>query len=178
LIFLEISLFSWVGLNLIGFTYTKKKIGEILGNTKVSQKDTETEDLSPKTKPKESKSEKTRLKPSVPSMPPLLKKWTQYCDKNDVKYGKNNLKYWEKKLQKRLTIEQQEAMYNAMNKGWKDFYLVSIEKSKYHKFLGKSLMMDRDCDSLMDIGFKENRFIYRFKNGSYQPQRSVNPTIL
>ncbi|CAA6802338.1 MAG: Unknown protein, partial [uncultured Sulfurovum sp.] len=31
-------------------------------------------------------------------------------------------------------------------------------------FLGKSLMMEKDCNTLIDIGFKENRFIYQFKN--------------
>jgi hypothetical protein len=25
-------------------------------------------------------------------------------------------------------------------------------------------MMDRDCDTLLDIGFKDKKFIYQFKN--------------
>jgi hypothetical protein len=138
------------------FIYTKKKIGEILGNATESHKSSKTEDLSPKSKPK---TPKTETKPST-----LLTQWLLYCDKKSIKYAKNNIKYWEEKLEKRLNIEQQEAIYNAIKKGWKDFYLIPIKESKYHKFLGKSLMMEKDCDTLIDIGFKEKRFIYRFKN--------------
>jgi hypothetical protein len=139
------------------FIYTKKKIGEILGNS-TSHKPLETEDLSSK---KETKEEKI-TKPKNEST--LLNTWLVYCDKNAIKYSKNNLHYWEKKLEKRVTIDQQEAIYNAIKNKWKDFYLVSIKDSKYHKFLGKSLMMEKDCDTLVDIGFKEKRFIYQFKN--------------
>jgi hypothetical protein len=155
------------------FIYTKKRIGEILGNGEVSQKSMETEDLSPKKaetksteieKAKVEKKVKTRLKPSVPHVPTVFDKWLEYCDKNSVKYGKNNLKYWEKKLENRLSIEQQEAIYKAINRKWKDFYLVSLKESKYHKFLGKSLMMERDCDTLLDIGYLNKKYIYQFKN--------------
>ncbi|CAA6825414.1 MAG: Unknown protein [uncultured Sulfurovum sp.] len=139
------------------FIYTKKKIGEILGTS------TESEASAPN-KPKTTKNETTRLKPSVPSVPILLEKWLLYCDKNAIKYSKNNLHYWNKKLENRLSIDQQKAIYTAMSRGWKDFYLVSIKESKYHKFLGKSLMMEKDCDTLVDIAFKEKRFIYQFKN--------------
>jgi len=140
------------------FIYTKKKIGEILGNA-TSHNTTKAEDKSPK---KEER--KTTLKPSVSSETNLLEKWLLYCDKNGIKYTQNNLKYWEQKLEKRVTLDQQEAIYKAMNNGWKDFYVVDIKKSKYHQFLGKSLMMEKDCDTLVDIGFKEGRFIYWFKN--------------
>jgi hypothetical protein len=143
------------------FIYTKKKIGEILGKCTKSLKCSETEDLSPK---KVEKVIKARLKPSVPSLPSVLVKWIAYCDKNGVNYGKHNLIYWEKKLEKRVSIEQEEAVYTAIKNKWKDFYLLPIKKSKYHKFLGKSLMMQRDCDTLMDIGFKENKYVYQFKN--------------
>jgi len=136
------------------FIYTKRKIGEILG------KSTESEDLAPNEPKKESKKEVTRLKPSTP----ILTKWIEYCDKNSIKYNKNNLKYWEKKIDKRLSIDQQNAIYNAINHKWKDFYLTPIKESKYHKFLGKSLMMDKDCDTLLDIGYKQSRYIYQFKN--------------
>ncbi|CAA6811518.1 MAG: Unknown protein [uncultured Sulfurovum sp.] len=135
------------------FIYTKKKIGEILGNS-TSQNPSETEDLSPK--------KETKTKPK--NEPKLLNSWLLYCDKNAIKYSKNNLKYWNKKLEKRLTIDQQEAIYNAIKNRWKDFYVVAIKDSKYHKFLGKSLMMEKDCDTLVDIAFKEKRFIYQFKN--------------
>jgi len=53
---------------------------------------------------------------------------------------------------------------SAIEKKWKDFYLLPIKESKYHRFLGKSLMMDRDCNTLIDIGFKDKKFIYQFKN--------------
>ncbi|MBU1668080.1 hypothetical protein KKC13_06640 [bacterium] len=135
------------------FIYTKKKIGEILGNATTSHK----KNATPK---KETKEATTEPK----NEPTLLNSWLLYCDKNAIKYSKNNLKYWNKKLENRVTIDQQEAIYNAIKKGWKDFYLVAIKDSKYHKFLGKSLMMEKDCDTLIDIAFKENRFIYRFKN--------------
>ncbi|CAA6807980.1 MAG: Unknown protein [uncultured Sulfurovum sp.] len=136
------------------FIYTKKKIDEILGTS------TESEASAPN-KPK---NETTRLKPSVPSVPPLLNQWLEYCDKKKINYAKNNLTHWEKKLEKRLTIDQQEAIYTAIKNGWKDFYVVAIKESKYHKFLGKSLMMEKNCDTLLDIAFKEKRFIYQFKN--------------
>ena len=55
-------------------------------------------------------------------------------------------------------------LYNDIKNKWKDFYLVSTKASKYHKFLEKSLMMEKDCDTLVDIAFKEKRFIYQFKN--------------
>ena len=106
------------------FIYTEKKIGEILGNA-TSHKTTKSEDKSPK---KEER--KTTLKPSVPNEPNLLEKWLIYCDKNAIKYSKNNLKYWEQKLEKRVTLDQQEAIYKAINNGWKDFYVVDIKKSK------------------------------------------------
>lgn len=143
------------------FIYTKKKIGKILGNSTTSQNRLETEDLSPKKVQNETK---VRLKPSVQSVPTLLSKWLVYCDQHAIKYNKNNLKYWNKKLENRLSIDQQEAIYNAMKNRWKDFYVVAIKDSKYHQFLGKSLMMEKDCDTLVDIAFKEKRFIYQFKN--------------
>ena len=140
------------------FIYTKKKIAEILGNN------VETEVSSPK-KAKEKEEPKATAQPkSIPTQAPLLKQWLEYCDKKRIKYAKNNIKYWEEKLKKRVTIEQKEAVYNAIDKGWKDFYVTPIKESKYHKFLGKSLMMDRDCNTLIDIEFKNNQFIYQFKN--------------
>jgi hypothetical protein len=110
------------------------------------------------------KESKAKLKPSVPSLPTVLSKWLDYCDKGGVKYGKNNVKYWDKKLDGRVSIEQQEAIYKAMDRGWKDFYLVEKKNSKYHKFLGRSLKMKRDCDTLLDIGYRDKTYIYQFKN--------------
>ena len=148
------------------FIYTKKKIGEILGNfmsqitTKKSPKLSKTEASTPK---KEQET-KTRLKPSVPSVPSVLKLWLEYCDKNRIRYNKINIKHWNKKLEKRVTIEQQEAVYKAINNKWKDFYITPKKESKLHKLLGKSLMMDKDCDTLLDIGYKNKKYIYQFKN--------------
>jgi len=139
------------------FIYTKKKIGEILG------KNTETEASAPN-KPKPVKNETTRLKPSTPSVPMLLTKWSEYCDKNKIRYTQKNLKSWEEKLKNRLTIDQQEAMYHAISKKWKNFYIVPIKESKYHQFLGKSLMMKKDCDTLIDIAYRDKKYVYQFKN--------------
>jgi len=133
------------------FIYSKKKLDEIFGNH------TETEALAPK-KPKEKKS-----KPKT-TTPPLLKLWFDYCDKNKISYGKSNISYWESQLKNRLTIDQQQAIYNAINKKWKNFYMVSTKESKYQKFLGKSLMMEKDCDTLLDIGYYHKKYIYQFKN--------------
>jgi len=107
---------------------------------------------------------KKSLKPSTPNMSPVLKKWLDYCDKNSIKYAPNNVKRWEKNLDKRISMDKEEAVYKAIGRGWKDFYMTPVKESKYHKFLGKSLMMDRDCDTLLDIGFKDEKFIYQFKN--------------
>jgi len=93
-----------------------------------------------------------------------LARWIIYCEKKSIGYSKNNLKHWLDKLNGRTTIEQIEAIHKAIDKKWKDFYLLPIKESKYHRFLGKSLMMDRDCDTLIDIGFKDKKFIYQFKN--------------
>ena len=97
-------------------------------------------------------------------MPSVLTKWLEYCDKNGINYGKNNLIYWENKLKNRLIIDQEEGVYNAINKKWKDFYIVPIKESKYHKLLGKSAMMERDCDRLVDICYRDKKYIYQFKN--------------
>ena len=143
------------------YIYTKKKIGEILGNTTENQNTSKTEDLSPK---KEKTESETKPKPSLLSVPSVLTKWIEYCDKNGIRYGKNNLIYWENKLKNRLTIDQEEAVYIAINKRWKNFYIRPIEESSYHKLLGKSAMMDRDCDTLLDITFRNGKYIYQFKN--------------
>ncbi|MCK4440750.1 MAG: hypothetical protein KAU90_02005, partial [Sulfurovaceae bacterium] len=94
-----------------------------------------------------------------------LARWITYCEKNRVRYNQNNLKHWLEKLNKRTTIEQIESVNKAINNKWKDFYLKPIKESPYHKFLGRSLMTnDRDCDTLIDISFKDNKFVYQFKN--------------
>jgi len=142
------------------FIYTKKKLGEILGNCNIFPNPLESEDSSPKN----SQKSKARLKPSIPNVPNVLKKWLEYCDKKGIKYQKNNLSYWEKKLKNRVTIDQQEAIYKAISRGWKDFYLTPQKESKYHKFLGKSLMMEKNCDTLLNLSLENKHYIYQFKN--------------
>ena len=144
------------------FIHTKKKVGEILGNCKKSLKRLETKALAPK-KPK-TKTDKARLKPSIPKQSNILKQWLDYCDKNGIRYNKNNTKYWQTKIKNRVTIEQQQAIYKAINSGWKDFYIVSLKDSKYQKLLGRCLMMEKDCDTLLDISYKDKKYIYQFKN--------------
>ncbi len=143
------------------FIYTKKKVGEILGKSTTSQKDSETVDLSQK---KTEIKRETESKPSEQSTSPILSKWLEYCDKRGIRYGKSNITYWENKLKNRLTIDQEEAVYNAINKKWKDFYIVSIKESKYHKLLGKSAMKEKDCHTLIDISYRDNKYVYQFTN--------------
>ena len=143
------------------FIYTKKKIGEILGQSTRSQEVEKKEDLAPK---KTEKKVEPKPTSSVPSVPPVLVKWIEYCDRNGIRYGKNNLTYWEKQLKNRLTIEQEEAVFTAMNNKWKKFYIRPIKESKYHKLLGKCAMMERDCDTLLNITYRDKKYIYQFKN--------------
>jgi hypothetical protein len=143
------------------FIYTKKKIDKILVNSTENQKPLKEELLVPK---KEEVVKPAKVITSVTTVPTILDKWLEYCNKNSINYTKSNLSHWENKLKKRVSIDKKEAVYNAINKGWKNFYIVSTEESKYHKFLGKSLMMEKDCNTLIDIGFKDNKFVYQFKN--------------
>ena len=170
------------------FIYTKKKIAEILGEVESKGKE---KVVIPKEKvevekPREkSVFEQTLLKnrinqkrvdsirKSILSIKGIekykfnhtaLARWITYCERNSIKYNQNNLKHWLEKLNGRTTIEQMESIHRAIKEKWKNFYISPIEESKYHKFLGKSLMTDRDCDSLIDIGKIDNRFIYQFKN--------------
>jgi hypothetical protein len=84
---------------------TKKKISEILGNCRDSLEGSESEDLSPKKEePKKERSD-TRLKPSTPSVPPVLKKWFEYCDERHIAYSKRNISYWQNQLNSRMTID-------------------------------------------------------------------------
>ena len=154
------------------FIYTQRKVGEILGNiaNQVDKIKPKVEKLKKALKPSKSKVSapnkeiEVNLKPSTPTMPPLLKQWIEYCDKESVKYNKNNIKHWEDKVKNRTTIEQQMGIYKAIESGWKNFYITPIKESKVHKLLGKSLMMEKDCDTLLDIIYKDKKYIYIFKN--------------
>ena len=149
------------------FIYTKKKIGEILG------KSTETEASAPnkpepvkkeEPTPKAEKKEEVVKEIEKTNTQILFTRWLEYCDKNKIRYTKSNVSYWQEKLKNRITIDQQDAIFNAVNKKWKNFYIAPIKESKYHQFLGKSLMMERDCDTLIDISYRGKQYVYQFKN--------------
>ena len=176
------------------FIYTQKKIDDILGRNDENSKDIPTPKEKPievkaEIKPKEERVkslfEETLINSQIQPKKvdairaSILKikgvekyifnhtafaRWVIYCERNAIGYNKNNLKHWLNKLNGRTTIEQIDSVHQAIGKKWKDFYLVPIKESKYHKFLGKSLMTDRDCDTLLDISFKDGKFIYQFKN--------------
>jgi len=139
------------------FIYTKKKIGKLLGNYQIRQKSIKIEKVFPK-KVKQSQKHEAKLKISV------LKQWIDHCDKNGIGYNQNNLKHWEKKVEKRLTIDQQEAIYTAIKNQWKNFYIKPVSASKYHKFLGQSLRLEKNCDTLLDITYRNKNYVYQFKN--------------
>jgi hypothetical protein len=106
------------------------------------------------------------IKTSTPAqqVSPLLNRWLEYCNKSHISYTKSNINYWENKLKNRLTIEKETAVYTAIKRGWKDFYIPSIKESKYHKFLGRSVRLDQDCHTLLDISYRNERYVYQFKN--------------
>jgi hypothetical protein len=95
----------------------------------------------------------------------LFGKWIVYCEKNSIRYSKNNLKHWLDRLDKRVTIEQKEAVKTSISRGWKSIYLKDKKESKYYKFLGKSIFLNNKLfNQLQDIDIIDNKFIYRFKN--------------
>ncbi|CAA6818912.1 MAG: Unknown protein [uncultured Sulfurovum sp.] len=142
------------------FIYTKKKVGELLGNIVkniTTPKVLKKENLKPK---------KEKIVSVKNDEAKLLQDWLTYCHKNAIRYSKNNLNSWNERLKNRSTLEQKEAIYTAIAKKWKNFYITPIKASKYHQFLGKSLMLEKDCDTLIDIDFREKYFYYKFKNRS------------
>ena len=172
------------------FIYTKKKLGELFGETD-EPKSTKEEALTP-IKEKEKKElpktafhlelekhplsqEKIKtIRKEILSLkdialyqfdPITLAKWIAYCEKNKISYHKSHTLNWIKKLNKRTTIEQKEAVYEAINKKWKDFYFQKIEDSPYQMLLGKNLFLDeKEYDTLLDIYVKNEVYHYRFKN--------------
>lgn len=95
----------------------------------------------------------------------IFAKWLGYCYKNSIFYTKNHIKNWLDILNGRTTIEAKEAINLSISNNWKNFFLKSISKSKYHHLLTQSLSIDgRYCDTLLDIDFKDNKFIYQFTN--------------
>jgi hypothetical protein len=144
------------------YIYTQKRVGEILGKI-VNQ----VSEIKPKIlKAKESIKEAitTPKKVIKEEESPILKQWIEYCKNSGIKYNKNNIKHWEDKVKNRVTVDQQIGIYKAINSGWKNFYITPLKESKVHKLLGKSLMMERDCDTLLDITYREKKYVYQFKN--------------
>jgi hypothetical protein len=159
------------------FIYTKKKVWELLGNIfKPTQINLKKSKPAPLAKKKKKNSLKTvESSPLKESKTTVLTDWLNYCNKNAIRYSKNNLNHWNEKLKNRTTLEQKEAVFTAVKRKWKNFYIEPVKESKYHKFLGKSLMLEKDCDTLVDIDFREERFYYKFKNriisSTVTPQR-------
>jgi hypothetical protein len=173
------------------FIYTKSKIGDILGQTvnePVVKKEEKIELV--KTPVKEEIKEKSSFEKNLIEAkitpkkitfirenilaiqkkekyqfnPDIFAKWMVYCENSAIRYSKNNLKHWLSKLNNRTSIEQDEAITKALQNRWKDFYLTPIKESKYHSFLGKSVMLEKNCDILKDIVFKDKKFVYIFSN--------------
>ena len=95
----------------------------------------------------------------------LFAKWIVHCEHNNIAYNSNNIKYWVKKLDKRTSLEQEEAVYKAIDSGWKDIYIDDVKKSKFHEYLGRSLKSDgKECLVLQDVSKKGDKFVYQFQN--------------
>jgi len=167
----------------IFFIYTQKKIANLFVK-KEKKESVATEKKEPKTTKSEfekslikhqiSPQRAKKIKANILSIKGIEKykfnqnvlvKWIIYCERKGVKYNTNNLKYWLNKMNNRTSIEQNQAVKKAISEKWKDFYLPPISKSPYHKLLGKSLISEgKECDTLLDIGTRDNKFILQFKN--------------
>jgi len=186
------------------FIYTKKKICEILGNStevsskeKVQEEATKAEEKAPK-KQEKSLFEKTLIAKKIKQTriyairkmilsikeissyrfnPKALADWIIYCEKNRIRYSQKHINNWLKKLDKRSSIEQYEGIYQAMNRKWKDFYMLDIKDSKNHHFLGRSLFFDNCyCEKLMDLTKYKDIFSYQFMNIRFKSEHS--PDVL
>ena len=102
-----------------------------------------------------------------------LGNWIAYCEDNRIKYSQKHIENWLKRLDKRSSIDQHESIYKAINKKWKDFYLVEIKDSKNHRFLGQSLFFnDRYYEELVDLTKYKELFIYQFNNIRFKSEHS------
>ena len=96
-----------------------------------------------------------------------LIKWIVYCEKNSIRYTKNSLREWIKKLDGELIIEQFQAVNKAIYRKWKNFYPITAKESDYQRFLGRNIKLN----DIIHIGLKdvyineERRAIYQFKDG-------------
>ena len=165
------------------FIYTKRKIGDILGQI-IGKPTVKKEEIKEEPKEKTSFEKKlieAKVKPKKIAFireeilaiqkkekyqfnADIFVKWIIYCENNAIRYSRNNLKHWMCKLHKRTTIEQDEAVVKALYSKWKDFYPTPLKESKYHFFLGQNLMLEKDCDTLTDIRLKDKKFEYIFTN--------------
>ena len=100
--------------------------------------------------------------------PLALAKWIGYCHRTGIPYNNESIEGWIKKLQLKPSIEQLEVVNQAIESGWKNFYMPSKDKSKYQKYLGRHLKIKHDIlDTLIDIKRQANgEFLYVFKINS------------
>lgn len=170
----------------LNFIYTKKKVMEILDSTisaskkllkKVvcQTKTTKTKTLFEKILEEKNVTPKkiAFIRESIYEIfskkpykinPLALGKWIAFCEQKKIAYRQKHLKSWIETLDNRTSIEQLESINLAIENSWKSFYMPSIQKSKYQKFLGRSLQMERPCNTLLDIGNKADKFVYVFEN--------------
>jgi len=181
------------------FIFTKKKVCEILGNSTEGNSKEEVVKETPKENKVVEKSvfEKTLIIKKIKAKRideirenilgikgissyrfnhSALANWIAYCEEKRIKYNQKHLENWLKKLDKRSSIDQHESIYKAMNKQWKDFYIVEIKDSKNHHFLGKNMMMDKYYEKLLDLTLHKEIFTYHFKNGRFKSK--IAPRML
>ena len=181
------------------FIYTKKKLGELFGENTQPIKEVKEEIKVPQPIQKTafhlelekhylSQSKINAIRKEILMVkniekykfaPITFAKWIAYCEKYNISYNKSHALNWIKKLDKRTTIEQKEAIYQAINKKWKDFYFSPIKESPYHSFLGKSLYMEeKNCDILLDIDIKNGVYLYQFKNTTLKTKETPKNLFL
>ncbi len=93
-----------------------------------------------------------------------LAKWIGYCHRNKIAYNNNSIKGWIEKIQLKPSIEQLDAVNQAIENGWKNFYMPSLNDSKYQKYFGRHLKVDNIIlNNLIDVEYlKDGRFNYVF----------------
>jgi len=180
----------------LAYIYTRNKIDNILGKEKVEKEETKPKEKTP-TKSifrsflEDKKLDKKRIdfvidttkdifietNYTTPFNQLAFGKWIVYCQQNKIYYSKSNLKHWIEKCQKSLSIEQSEAIDIAISRKWKDFYIVDEDKSTYRKLMGESIIIqDKHCDTLIDIQYEKQKFIYIFKNITLKSD--IKPEVL
>ena len=182
------------------FIFTKKKVCEILGNSteenskEVVVKETQKESKEAIKKQEKSVFEKTLIAKKIKAKRideiretilgikgissyrfnhSALANWIAYCEEKRIKYSQKHLQNWLKKLDKRSSIDQHESIYKAINKNWKDFYMLEIKDSKNHYFLGKSLFFNNIYhEKLVDLTRDKEIFVYQFRNIRFKSKYS------